>query len=161
MKISTLYSLLAAALIGFSACDDFLDMQPTNASNAETAIATTDDAQVAINGLMRAMTSSSYYGRNFLIYGDAKGGDLTIYSAGRGLDALYSFNHAPTSGSYSGFWSTGYYCIMQANNLIANIDRLTAEGKKGFDTYKGQALTLRALFYFDLVRLYGLPYNYD
>ena len=161
MKINTLYTLLAASMLMLSSCDSFLDMQPTNASNAETAIATTDDAQVAINGIMRAMSSSSYYGRNFMIYGDAKGGDLTIYSAGRGLDALYSFNHAPTSGSYSGFWSTGYYCIMQVNNLIENIDRLQAKGEKGFESYKGQALTLRALFYFDLVRLYGLPYNYD
>ena len=161
MKIYRLYTLLAAALISLSACDSFLDMQPTNASNAETAIATTDDAQVAINGIMRAMSSSSYYGRNFMLYGDVKGGDLTIYSAGRGMDALYSFNHAPTSGSYSGYWSTGYYCIMQVNNLIENIDRLQAAGQTGFEKYKGQALTLRALFYFDLVRLYGLPYNYD
>ena len=30
-----------------------------------------------------------------------------------------------------------------------------------FSEAKGQALTLRALFYFDLVRLYGLPYNYN
>ena len=63
MKIYRLYTLLAAALMSLSACDSFLDMQPTNASNAETAIATTDDAQVAINGIMRAMSSSSYYGR--------------------------------------------------------------------------------------------------
>lgn len=161
MKIYRLYTLMAAALMTLSACDSFLDMQPTNASNAETAIATTDDAQVVINGIMRAMTSSSYYGRNFMLYGDVKGGDLTIYSAGRGMDGLYSFNHAPTSGSYSGYWSTGYYCIMQVNNLIENIDRLQAAGQSGFDTFKGQALTLRALFYFDLVRLYGLPYNYD
>ncbi len=161
MKFNKLYTLLAASLISLSACDDFLDMQPTNSSNAETAIATTDDAQVVINGIMRAMSSSSYYGRNFILYGDAKGGDLTIYSACRGMDALYSFNHAPTSGSFSGFWSSGYYCIMQVNNLIENVDRLLAQGEKDFENFKGQALTLRALFYFDLVRLYGLPYNYD
>lgn len=32
--------------------------------------------------------------------------------------------------------------------------------EEDFSFCKGQALTLRALFYFDLVRLYGLPYNY-
>ncbi|MGM9802974.1 MAG: RagB/SusD family nutrient uptake outer membrane protein [Muribaculaceae bacterium] len=161
MKILRISILMIAAALFNSSCDDFLDMQPTNASNAETAIATADDAQVAINGVMRAMTSSVYYGRNFMIYGDAKGGDLTIYSAGRGLDALYSFNHSATSGSYSGFWTQGYYCISQVNNIISNIKRLQNAGKNGFDTYLGQAYTLRALFYFDLVRLYGLPYNYD
>lgn len=148
-------------VFGLSSCDSFLNMQPSNSGNAETAIATPADAKVVINGIMRSMSSSSYYGRNFIMYGDTKGGDLTIYSAGRGLDALYSFNHTPTSNSYSAFWSTGYYCIMQINNLLENVNRLEAEGKTGFSFYKGQALTLRALIYFDLVRLYGLPYNYN
>lgn len=157
------YIIIVAFLgiMGFSSCSGFLDMQPSNSGNASTAIATPADAKVVINGIMRAMSSSNYYGRNFLMYGDAKGGDLTIYSAGRGLDALYSFNHSATSGSYSGFWETGYYCIMQINNLLANIERLEGEGTTGFSFYKGQALTLRALVYFDMVRLYGLPYNYD
>lgn len=148
-------------IIGLSSCSGFLDMQPSNSSGSGTAITTPADAKVVINGIMRAMTSSSYYGRNFMMYGDAKGGDLTIYSAGRGLDALYSFNHSATSNSYSGFWGTGYNCIMQINTLLENIAALEAGGATGFSLYKGQALTLRALVYFDLVRLYGLPYNYD
>lgn len=158
-----IYTVLFAVLgfLDLSSCDGFLNMQPSNSGNAETAIATPADAKVVINGIMRSMSSSSYYGRNFTMYGDAKGGDLTIYSAGRGLDALYSFNHTPTSNSYSGFWGTGYYCIMQINNLLENVERLEGEGKNGFSFYKGQALTLRALIYFDLVRLYGLPYNYN
>lgn len=151
--------LALCCIAGFSSCDDFLNMQPTNSGNAETAIATPTDANVVINGIMRSMSSSNYYGRNMIMYADAKGGDLTIYAAGRGLDALYSFNHTATSGSFSGFWQTGYYCIMQINNLLENIERLEAEGKTGFSFYKGQAYTLRALVYFDLVRLYGLPYN--
>lgn len=159
LKSIILFSILG--IFGLSSCDGFLDMQPSNSGNAETAVATPADAKVVINGIMRAMSSSSYYGRNFVMYGDAKGGDLTIYSSGRGLDALYSFNHTATSNSYSGYWETGYYCIMQVNSLLENIDRLEAAGTTGFSFYKGQALTLRALIYFDLVRLYGLPYNYD
>jgi len=152
-------SLLLGMFI-FSACNGFLDMEPSNASNSENAIGTTSDAQVIINGIMRAMTFSSYYGRNFIMYGDTKGGDLTIMAQGRGLDAMYTFNHSATSGTYSGFWTQGYNCIMQINNLLENIDKLEAKGDTGYDSYKGQALTLRGLIYFDLVRLYGLPYNY-
>ena len=77
--------LISSVLVS---CDDFLDMQPTQSGSADGAVATVADAVVAMNGIMRAMTSSSYYGRNFLLYADAKGGDLTIYSAGRGNDAL-------------------------------------------------------------------------
>lgn len=64
-----IYHLLALVILGaftFTSCDDFLDMQPTNSGNAEGAVGTVADAQVVINGVMSAMTSSSYYGRNLL-----------------------------------------------------------------------------------------------
>ena len=152
---------LVLGLTCLTSCSDFLNRQPTNSGNADEAIATQRDAEVAINGMMFKMSSSSYYGRNFLLYGDAKGGDLTIYTNGRGNDNLYTFNHTPTSGTYQAFWSQIYDCIMQANNLIENIDKRQADGNTALNYYKGEALSLRALFYFDLVRLYGLPYNYN
>jgi tetratricopeptide (TPR) repeat protein len=159
------YNLILAAflLVGSTACKkDFMDVPPTNYGDAETSIQTAADAKVMINGLMSKMTSSSYYGRNFILYGDVKGGDLTIYSQGRGLDALYTFNHSKSSNNYSGFWNQIYHCILQANNIIASINRLQAAGTtENFDSYKGQALTARALMYFDLVRLYGKPYSQD
>ena len=97
------------------------------------------------------------------MYGDAKGGDFAISSQGRGLDALYTFNHSASSNSYSGFWSQMYHNILQANNLIVNIEKIEADGEGSADLsdIKGQALTARALMYFDLVRLYGKPYNMD
>ena len=91
-----IYHLLALVILGaftFTSCDDFLDMQPTNSGNAEGAVGTVADAQVVINGVMSAMTSSSYYGRNLFMYGDAKGGDLTIFAAGRGRLARGLLEH--------------------------------------------------------------------
>jgi tetratricopeptide (TPR) repeat protein len=147
--------------LGMFACKKTLDVQPTNQVDATTSIKTTADAQIMINGIIRSMSSSDYYGRNFVLYGDAKGGDMTIPSQGRGNDALYTFNHSASSGSYSGCWSQIYFSLLQVNNLLQNIDQLEAAGTIGFSSYKGQALTLRAIMYFDLVRLYGKPYDVD
>lgn len=161
MKKSFLITCLATALISTS-CSDFLNVEPTDSADASTAITTSQDAQVVINGLMSKLTSSDYYGRTFPLYGDAKGGDLTIGSQGRGYDALYVFNHAESSNSYSGLWAQGYHCLLQINNLLAAIETMKSEGStEDFDDKIGQALTLRALIYFDLVRLYGEPYNED
>lgn len=154
------YICLFVTALCLVSCDSFLNMQPTDSANADEAIATVQDVQVAINGIMRAMTADVYYGRNIMLYADAKGGDMTIVSNSNVLCDFYTFDHSSIRGSYSTFWSQIYYCIMQVNNLLENITRLEAEGKTGLEPYKGQALTLRALFYFDLVRLYGLPYNY-
>lgn len=161
-KMKTLKILITASIFfGITACsDNFLDVAPSSSGDAATAIQTVKDAEVMMNGIMRNMTSSSYYGRNFILYGDARGGDLTTFSMGRGLDGLYSFNHSPSSSSYSSFWSSLYHYILQTNNLITSIDKLVANGVDGnFDNIKGQALTARALMYFDLVRLYGQPYT--
>jgi hypothetical protein len=160
-KINIILTILGIILL--SSCEDFLDIKPSNSAAAETSITNAADAKVAINGLMSKMTSSNYYGRNFVIYGDAKGGDFAIRSQGRGLDALYSFNHSASSNSYSGFWSQIYHNILQANNLILNINKIeeAGNGTSALSEYKGQALTARALMYFDLIRLYGKPYNMD
>lgn len=155
---------LWAILLVFScfSCKDFLDVKPTNSGDSESSIQTAADAQVMTNGLMRLMTSSDYYGRDFIMYGDAKGGDLTIASQGRGLDALYTFNHTQTANNYSSFWTQLYDGILQANTLLENIERVEQEGTtEDFSSYKGQALTARALIYFDLVRLYGKAYTDD
>ena len=158
--------LLAALVILFTAsCQGFLDVKPSNQVSSEISIQNATDAQIMLNGLMNKMTSTSYYGRNFPMYADAKGGDLTIFSAGNGGDGWYYFNHTPESNSYSGYWSTIYNCLCQANNIISNIDELLQDTenteKEELEEYKGQALTLRALMHFDLVRLYGKPYNMD
>lgn len=157
--------LLSLAIVIFllSSCSkSFLDVAPTNSVTASTSVKTAADAKVMLSGMMRNMLSSNYYGRNLFMYGDAKGGDLTLYSQGRGLDALYTFNHTANTNNYGGFWSTVYNNILQANSLLINIEKLKAGGSsENFDTYQGQALTLRALMYFDLVRIYGKSYTDD
>lgn len=159
--MKTLYKLSMVLLIFIcAACKDFLDVEPADSRDSETAIKTASDAKAMMNGLLRKMTSSDYYGRNFIMYGDAKGGDLTISSQGRGLDALYTFNHSVSSNDYAGFWEQMYDGILQVNNLLKNIAKLENEGtSEDFSNYKGQALTARAFMYFDLVRLYGKAYT--
>ncbi len=164
MKKFNIILLTVLGIFTLSSCNDFLDMRPTNSINSNEAITTAADAGFIMNGIMNRMTSSSYYGRNMFLYADAKGGDCCVYSQGRGNDALYSFDHSPSSGTYSGFWTVGYDIILQLNNMLENIAKIEAlpENMEDFDNIKAQALTLRALVYFDLVRLYGLPYTtYD
>lgn len=161
MKYIHSLSVIILSVFLIPACDDFLDKKPTNYTAANEAVNTLKDAEVAMNGIMRSMTSAYYYGRNFLLYGDAKGGDMTIASQGLNNQGLFLFSHSANTGNFSSYWDTGYFCIMQVNNLLQQIEEMEDEGVAGLPFIKGQALTLRGLMYFDLVRLYGLPYNYN
>ena len=153
--------LATVLLLSTVACKKFLDVTPSNSADANKAVQTPRDAQIIINGIMNQMTDANYYGRNFIMYADAKGGDMAVFSMGRGLDALYTFNHSVNNNNYSGFWSQIYFCILETNYLLEQIAKLEAAGVTGFNISKGQALTARALMYFDLVRLYGKPYTQD
>lgn len=160
-NIFNIIGLLVVTLL-VTSCKDFLNVEPTNSGDANTAIKTAADAKVMINGLMSKMASSAYYGRNFPLYGDVKGGDVTLVSQGRGYDYLYSFNHAESTNTYSGIWVQGYHSIAQINNLLESINKLEEAGStENFNSFKGQALAARAFIYFDLVRLYGKSYNDD
>ena len=160
MKNILLASCLLAATALSTSCSDFLDVKPTHAADASSSIRNAADAQVILRGLMSRLASSNYYGRNFSLYGDVKGGDFTVVSQGRGYDYLYVFNHGAETNNYSSIWTQGYNSIVQINNLLLQVEKLKAEGsKENLDQYVGQALTARALIYFDLVRLYGEPYN--
>lgn len=162
-----IHIILATILLMMSvSCSDFLTRLPSNSTTAEQSIGNVDEAKVALNGLIRQMTSSYYYGRNFLLYADIKGGDFFVASLGRGLDALYTFTHAHNTNSYSSYWNQIYFCILQTNNILENIESgniLVANSTEQatLDDIKGQALTLRALCHFDLVRIYGYPYLKD
>ncbi len=107
-------------------------MQPTASANAAEAIKDPSDATTIIRGIMRKMTTTTTYGRNIFLYADAKGGDMTIYSTGRGADELYRYQHSATSGNYSGFWSNIYSYIMNMNTIIEQGTKLESEGATGF-----------------------------
>lgn len=148
---------MAFALV-LTSCKDFLDVKPTNQAASETCISNEDDAAVMLNGLYNAMTSSNFYGRNFVIYGDLKSDHVTVESNGRGYDYMYAYQHSATSGTMSGFWSTGYNIIMLCNNIIEGCAKLnSAEAEE----YAAQARTIRAMVHYDLARLYGKCYNDD
>ena len=157
-----LYIILSiVGLLACTSCKDFLDVAPTNQADASQSITSPRDAKVMLNGLYNAMTTSSFYGRNFILYGDAKGGDITIQSNGRGYDYMFAYNHSATSYSMSGFWSTGYNMIMLCNNIIEGCENCVDFLDGEYDSYYGQALTIRAMLHYDLCRLYGKCYNDD
>lgn len=145
-----------------SSCSDFLNVEPTNQADSSSSIATAADAQVIMNGLMRKMTSASYYGRNMFLYADAKGGDFCVPSR-VSYHYLYDFDHSASAHEYSGFWDQIYHCLTQINNLTTNIDLITSagNGSAALNHIKAQAVTARAICYYDLVRLYGKPYDMD
>ena len=166
--MSKFYTILATVVLGIMlpSCAGFLDQKPSDSTLSIEAITTPADAQVALNGAFRAMSNFSYYGRQFLLYADFKGGDMTPPSLGLGNDALFTFIHNFNMSNFGEYWNIMYYVILQSNNLLAALDEdlvkiVSESDQTAVNNIKGQALFVRALAHFDLVRIYGYPYLKD
>jgi hypothetical protein len=157
------FSIIIAAmgLLMLGGCEDFLEVTPKASLDSATAISNVNDAQVALNGVYDGLQSSDYYGRNFVVIPDAAGDDIKLSpsNSGRFLYAL-QWNTVESTGDIAGFWNRAYITINRANNILDNIGGMTDGTDAQRNQIKGEALFLRALSHFDLVRFFAQQYNY-
>lgn len=170
MKIFKLkiLSVVTLALFLLSACKkEFLDTFPSTAVAATEAVASTQNAYAALNGIHRIMyTQYDQQGEagegSINIFRDLMGEDI-VYPLANGSTGLIGWlqwiNHRNVNAVDLRFVYRFYYRIIaNANILIEGID-----GAAGPDAdkkiIKGQALTYRGWAYFQLVQLWGKRYD--
>jgi len=156
-----------AILIGavsLSSCSDFLKVDPSDQIPNGTAVTTVGEAEAALVGIFPGFIDPEYYGADMITYGDVRGDDMAARTTSRTY-SQFTFGHASpltsTNGGY--FWQYIYKNLNRATSLITKINEgavvLKEDGEKvQLNQVKGEALTLRALMHFDLVKVYGEPY---
>lgn len=144
------------------ACDQDALLQtvpPTELSSADV-FKTPERINGLVNGIYKALKSSSLYGGRYLLYSDVRGEDF-INVTGNTFTGYESWNNSYSSGSNDiiNLWSAGYSAINQANVLLAGLEKsegvLSAVQK---EQYAAEAKFLRALAYYSLVTVYARPY---
>lgn len=72
------------------------------------------------------------------------------------------FEIAKLGNTYYAVWGNTYGRILGCNAALDYVDKPDLKGKEAEKDYvKAQALALRAFYYFNLVNLFGEPYNYN
>ena len=158
--------VLWVAILTISCGDSYLDKFPADAVVTEKAITTLDEAETAVNGLYALIASDYYYAAAIYLYGDMKGDDLQcLYITNRDDYAMYTFNHTTASTNNCGLWGRPWYTIRNASRVIEAIDKGWVTDAEAdtvrLNDYKGQAIAIRALCHFDLLRTHGYPYAKD
>ena len=169
-------AILAASL---SSCvNDWLDVAPSDGTDADAALTSSSDLAAARTGMYKALKGNSsfvdYYGQQFFVYGDVHAGDDYQYNNIGGSNRAsfyYDMNYQTASeftsstSSSNVAWKSPYIVIGRANRIIAAAEggalSDAAEAKATIDQYAAEAKVLRALAHFDLVRIYGKPYTED
>jgi len=145
----------------FTACEDFLVKEPRLSQSNELTLSTYKGLDNATGGVYSQLCGYAWYGSQFVITADMKGGNAKRGSviSGRYTDE-YLWNNTPASTS--GLWATAYSTIAKANNVLEVIDggfTETGVEEAQLNVLRGECLFMRGLAYFDLARMYCQPYS--
>ncbi|MFB9864153.1 RagB/SusD family nutrient uptake outer membrane protein [Rufibacter immobilis] len=147
---------LAVGMNVFSTgCDNILDVAPNNGIEMNEAITDANSAARAVQGIYSAFQSSDYYGLAYLFYQD-------LYADNLYFDGTFT-THAeignrrinPSNLQIADTWGSIYTAIGRANWVIQSVEALESLSPEEKAAFTGEAKFLRALAYFDLVKVFG------
>ncbi|GAB3504088.1 RagB/SusD family nutrient uptake outer membrane protein [Emticicia fontis] len=156
-KISLLFIFIA--LIS-SSCEDYLQIENPNAITSDKYFSSEIDVQKAVAGVYNAIRSNSAIGEGSDLYSEERSDNAgrTDNQSNAGTPFQFTnFTLVPTNPEMTGHWNALYTIVSRANYVLSNIDnpaiKFTTEKNRAI--YKSEALFLRALAYFHLVRKWG------
>jgi hypothetical protein len=147
--------------MGIVACKNLLEEDPKDQVFVDNFFQTENDATAAVNSIYAILNATSsapsFGGVYFSTYWVGSGlasDEMENRLVATDLDQLATFTHRPVNGLLYEFWSLAYKGINNANFAIGGIPSVKADA-----TFKnnrlGEAHYLRAMLYFDLVRMFG------
>ena len=157
-KIIKISGLLLLTL--FSACDDFLEVEPRDILSVDFVFENENDFFIALNGAYSGMQSQDYYGGDFMVIADASSDNGIIPADAETSRSphFYQLTLSPAVSSL-GFWSTAYQVIFRVNKVLEELDALNAS-ESTINRIRGEALFIRAIAHFDLTRVFSQDYNF-
>jgi hypothetical protein len=143
--------------IGLGSCSDFLDIEPKNAVVPSNFFQTEADFMQAVNGAY-APLQSLYNNQASWAMGEMRSDNTHFFYNNDFRSPMPEEIDEFVNGAENTVTADRYYInfdmIARANKILSVIDDANLE-KATSDNFKGQALFLRALGFFDLVRYYG------
>ncbi len=155
MKRNIAIAILCTQLI--SSCD-LLDITPEHVVSQEKAFADVESYEMALNNVMRSLTSSVMNMQST----DFASDDFGSVIAGYAPTNYYIYNWDYQSQPQPYIWGYQYQLIAKANVLIDNYPIVPAktDAEQNFkDQLYAQALGIRAWSFFNIVQLYSARFD--
>ena len=151
-KILVLASL--ATLLMTSCGDSFFDLEPASSVTIDKVYKTASDYNVAVIGCYAKLQSQVNFYTECCEY---RSDNLSLDAPTAGTQDRYDIDHfteKPSNGILSSYWANFNNNVYRCNLLLDQIDGANfAENLK--KQYKGEAMFIRALNYFNMYRIWG------
>ena len=161
-----LYRKIFAAIIittSLASCKKIIESEPTHQLDGSTRFTSIEDFDFALTGAYALFRSGNYYGsasNAFVNLPDMMSDNLneTTESLGN-YQTLSTWRYAEDEPNIGATWQAAYRIISQANLLLRDIDDFSATDGGAVNRIKAQALAIRALAHFDLLRYWVEEYD--
>jgi tetratricopeptide (TPR) repeat protein len=148
-------NILTASItfITVSCTNDFIDLIPTSTVSVDILYKTDKDFSDALTATYNSIQQQYNY---FYLYGDMRGDDSwqEIYK-NDSQSHFDLFTLTSSDGQISSTWQRYYQAIFRANTVLSKIEQVNEVDVPNKARYIGEARFIRALAYFDLVRIFG------
>ncbi len=152
---------IALAMTASSCSDDFVEREFSQEVE-QAPLTTLNEVDAFVKGGYVSMRSNTYYGADFLAYGEVRSDEMLSNLAGGYYQNVMNYTML-SNDAYAVNTYTQIYALVAKANILINTDMNTIKGSD-FDREdakyaQGQAYAMRAIGFFDLHRLYGQKYT--
>jgi len=149
--------LLAISGIFFTACEEELFIEPPSDLSLANFFQNENDVELAVIGAYDALQSNGQYAVNFKFFMEIRSDhsyveDLSRSGGQRGEFDIFTLN--PANTFVNDTWVSCYQGIQRCNVILNRIDEVNMDESLK-NTWKGEVLFIRALTYFNVVRIWG------
>lgn len=144
--------LLVPVLIVSACSKDFIKLEPVSTVSTDALYKTDSDFRDAVIGIY-SNYQSEY--QNMWLYGDMRGDDSWDELVKGTAAAMDNFTINNDDGVINASWRNYYSIINRANMLLFKIAEVSEEDVPNKSMYAAESKFLRALAYFNLVRIFG------
>ncbi|WP_282630192.1 RagB/SusD family nutrient uptake outer membrane protein [Empedobacter sedimenti] len=161
-RLFTIAILTASVLsLSVSCSDDFVDRE-FHQSVEQAPLKNLQEIQAFVKGAYASMRSTNYYGADYLAFGEVRSDKMYSNLAGGYYQNIQNYTMLSTDAYATNTWNKIYEMIAKTNIVInSDVAAFTGTDTDKSRSYysQGQAYGLRAIGFFDLLRLYGQKYT--
>lgn len=163
-----IYSVILACSMGLVSCSDWLEVKPYDKISEGELLKSEEGYQKMLNGIYIDLNSDALYGKTLSVEmievmggAYAIGTDNSVWGNYKDLSS-YQYATDYWRDRLDQTWNKAYALILNCNKILETID-----GNQGLFTggnyyvVKGEAMALRAMLHFDMLRLFGPVYSKD
>lgn len=148
--------IIVMSVLCLTSCENFLNLEPISQASAVKSYKTAEDIDNAVMACYAKLQVSDLYGGDLITMLETRSDNIEDQNPGGNAGRDYNidkFTAGADNAVFRDVWKASYNAILRCNTVLQHIDVVKDQTLK--EQYEGEARFIRALMYFNIVRLWG------